>query len=75
MVNLFERLKPDYASVLEDERSNNPQKVENIEKTLREIFFVIEIPYGTILPLYWICYNAGLPFDMINAWEIFEDYK
>lgn len=75
MKSLLDRLKPDYAELLRDHRERNPDKVEDIEKDLSSVQFVIEIPYRTIVNLYWLSYHAGLPFDMTNAWDLFEDYK
>lgn len=75
MLNLYERLKSDYALALEEERAIDPSKVESIEKVLSNELFISEIRYGTVVQLYWICYRAGLPFDMTNTWEIFEDHK
>ena len=67
MKTLYERLKPEYKDVLNNERDNYPHTASDIEKQLKSNKFVVDLRYGLLITLdaWFKCGN--------KPYELFED--
>jgi len=67
MKTLYDRLKPEYKAILEQERHEYPYAVKNIENELKENTIVIQLTYGLVCSL-----DAWFKCEM-KPYELFED--
>jgi len=51
MRNLFERLKPEYLKMIEDEEINFPFSAKHLQDKLKSTNHLIDLEYGTVISL------------------------
>lgn len=74
---LYELLKPNVKTKLEEAREDTPTTVELITEALKTNYYVRELTYGTIFDLQCIfdySFEAS-PYDMFNDREMFNNIK
>ena len=70
--SLLERAKPELLKAIAQYKVDYPSSIERIEKQLDKTFWVIDLPYGTVVELRSICSSVKLDFNINDPWAMFE---
>lgn len=72
MKTLFERLKPEHISTLDDKADEFPHLVEAIKLELQQNHYITDLKYGTVIAME-SHYNIYKIEDFINLFEEHEN--